>query len=128
MTPNNTLELRDDLQCAIDLHHQGNTDAAIAHLNRLIKRFPDSARARGYLGFLYLESDQLPKALKSFRKTVELSPTSERASLGLFFTLRRLGKFDKAFEEMGRFSQFGKPVEYLNILGAAHRVEEPSMA
>ena len=58
----------------------------------------------------------MPPALKCFRRIVELSPKSERASLGLFFTLRRMGKLSEAFKEVGRFAGVGKPVAYLGLL------------
>lgn len=126
MTSNNQRELSAGLQKGIELYQQQRLSDAIVQLNGLAKKFPDSAKAWGYLGFLYREASRLPQALKCFRRTVDLSPSSERASLGLFFTLRRLGKLDEAFKELGRFALHGKPVRYLELV-ASERIEEEAM-
>ena len=116
MTSNEQNELHEGLQTAIDLYRDGRLDDAISLLARLGKVYPASPKLWGYLGFLYREADRLPPAVKCFRRTVELSPKSERASLGLFFTLRRMGKLSEAFKEVGRFAGIGKPVAYLGLL------------
>ena len=98
------------------MYHRGRLHDAISHLTVLGRRFPASAKLWGYLGFLNKEAGRLPTARRCFQKTVDLSPKSERASLGLFFVLWRLGEFADALKEMGRFALNGKPVQYLSLL------------
>jgi predicted Zn-dependent protease len=119
MTSNNKLDLETGLQRAIDLYHEGRVEEAIANLSRLGRRFPASPKLWGYLGFLHREADDSLAASLSFAKTVALSPKSERASLGLFFALLRLKRFDDALKELGRFTRVGKPKQYLSFLSGA---------
>jgi predicted Zn-dependent protease len=116
MISNNTQESLDaGLQEAIDLYHSGKLRQAIALLQKLSKKFPDSAKIWGYLGFLNREADRPAAAARCFRHAVELSPKSERASLGLFYTLWRLKKFNEALKEMGRFVLIAEPKAYLAL-------------
>ncbi len=109
-------ELNAILQHAIDLFHEGKTAKAIHLLKTSSSRFCDSGRLWGYLGFLQKESRQFRAAAKSFERAVEISPTSEKASLGLFFSLYRSGKSSNAFNEMIRyFHTAGSAHEYINM-------------
>jgi tetratricopeptide (TPR) repeat protein len=119
--PNDCVSMHSGLQTAIDLYHENRLDDAISLMRSMTRRFPSSAKAWGYLGFLYREAHQFPESLRCFRKAVALSPKSERASLGLFYVLCRLQKFGEAFKEMGRFAKVGKPNEYLMFLSGEPR-------
>ena len=103
------------LQQAIDLYHSGRLREAIVLMQKLSKRFPDSAKAWGYLGFLQREADRPEKAANCFQHAVCLSPRSERASLGLFYTLWRLRRYSAALKEMGRFVLVAEPKAYLAL-------------
>ena len=119
MTSNKDVGLHSGLQQAIDLYHAGRLGDAIKLLQKLGKAFPESAKLWGYLGFLNREADQPVAAARCFRNAVELSPKSERASLGLFFTLWRLKKFDAALKEMARFVLVANSKAYLPLFGGA---------
>jgi tetratricopeptide (TPR) repeat protein len=124
MTSTNRLDLETGLQSAIDLYQNNGTADAIRTLTRLARRFPASGRLWGYLGFLYTELNDPSRAARCFRKAIELSPKSERASLGLFFALWRQGKFNEALKEMGRFALAGKVKDYLSLFGGASTARE----
>ena len=126
MTSNENVELNDGLQTAIDLYRSDQLDSAIAATTKLGKRFPDSSKLWGYLGFLHREANDLPAAVRSFRRVVALSPKSERASLGLFFALWHLQKYGDALKEIGRFSLAGKPREYISLLSGLSDPEAPA--
>ena len=81
---------------------------------------PDHSFAHWLLGSLYLfELHQPEKALPCFKKSTELSPKSERASLGLFHSLWSLGKEVEALEEMKRYQRLTnfQCQDYREILG-----------
>lgn len=104
MTSNKQNSLNTGLQKAIDMYHEDRLHDAISFLSGLGKKIPSSAKLWGYLGFLNREADRLSEARRCFMRTVELSPKSERASLGLFYTLWRLGEFGDALKEMAQFA------------------------
>jgi tetratricopeptide (TPR) repeat protein len=104
------------IQQAIDLYQRGNADAAIALLQNAGKRFRSSAKLWGYLGFLQKERGSFTKAADCFHHAVEISPASEKASLGLFFSLYRAGKARDAIDEMLRYLRCGQPIEYVQLL------------
>jgi lipoprotein NlpI len=104
------------MQRAIDSYHAGRLGEAIAELAQNARRFPRAAKLWGYLGFLYGEAGENSKAVQAFRKTAELSPHSEQASLGLFHSLWRVGKTDAAFNEMRRFVKHYDAPRYRKML------------
>ena len=104
------------VQQAIDLYHEGKTVAAIALLRDAGQQFRSSAKLWGYLGFLQKERGSFKEAARSFHHAVRLSPISEKASLGLFFSLYRAGKARDAIDEMLRYLQCGRPREYAQLL------------
>jgi tetratricopeptide (TPR) repeat protein len=104
------------VQRAIDLYHEGNADGAIALLRDAGKRFRGSAKLWGYLGFLQKERGSFKEAANCFQHAVQISPASEKASLGLFFSLYRAGKARDAIDEMLRYLRCGQPREYVQLL------------
>src|SRR5438128_2062906 len=113
MPSNKKNELDDLLQQAIDLYRAGKVDAAATLLQSSASRFSDSARLWGYFGFLQRERGSFKAAVSCFRNAVRAAPYSEKASLGLFFSLYRDGRSRDAIDEMLRYLQFGKPREYV---------------
>jgi hypothetical protein len=108
-------DLQTVLQRAIDLFHEGKTAAAISLLQTASKRFRDSAKLWGYLGFLQKEKNLINDAIVSFQHAVNLAPSSEKASLGLFFSLYHARRSEDAFDEMLRFMKRGDSELYLNM-------------
>jgi predicted Zn-dependent protease len=117
--PNKSATIHAGLQEAIDLYRAGRLRDAISLMNKFSKRFPESAKVWGYLGFLNREADKPAAAARCFQHAVSLSPKSERASLGLFYTLCRLKRFDAALKEMGRFVLIAEPKAYLALIRGA---------
>jgi tetratricopeptide (TPR) repeat protein len=92
------------LQEAIDLKSAGDYLGAVRVLKRFVRLFPGSASGFGFLGGIYLAFLNEPKkALPYCTKSVQLSPRSERASLGLFHALWSLDRVDEALEEIKRY-------------------------
>jgi|SRR5579884_162942 len=112
----NNLDADAVVQQAIDLYHEGKTDAAIALLQDAGKHVRNSAKLWGYLGFLQKERGCFKEAANCFHRAVQISPSSEKASLGLFFSLYRAGKARDAIDEMLRYLQCGQPKEYVQLL------------
>src|SRR5207248_2753118 len=103
MASNKTNDLDAILQRAINLYHAGRIADAASLLRSASTRFAHSAKLWGYLGFLQKERGSVNDAVTSFRKATRISPASETASLGLFFSLWRAGKPGDAFDEMVRY-------------------------
>ena len=97
-------EMADFLQQAIDLNRAGRAKEAANILEQAVEKFPSHAAPWWYLGGVYdYELKQPRKALRCFRKAVEINPQTERASLGLFHCLWRQDRVDEALEEIKRF-------------------------
>ncbi len=116
MASTKQLNLDKELQQAIDLYHARRPGKAISRLRRISVTFPREARLWGYLGFLHKQQGEFAAAIRCFRRAVALSPHSEKASLGLFHSLWRVGKVNPAFDEMRRFVKTGEPRQYLRLL------------
>src|ERR1700730_16530744 len=71
---------------AIDLKNQERYREAAQLLERLRETNPESASVHALLADTLWEQNDLPRAVPSFRRAVELSPKSEMASLGSFHT------------------------------------------
>lgn len=77
--------------------------------NEALEQFEKAASLEGAsaevyvsLGSLLLDRDDIGNALKSFEKAIDLRPSNSRAHLGMAAAYRRLGRLDKALEELER--------------------------
>ena len=104
------------LQLAIDDYHVGRLPQAIDRLAEQADAFPKAPRLWGYLGLLHGENGDLKNAARAYRRTTELSPRSQLASVGLFHNLWRWNKIDVAFDEMWRFVQQNDAPRYRELL------------
>jgi predicted Zn-dependent protease len=102
---------------ALKLRSRKNYEQAKELLLDLADENADSASVFGILGDVYWRLGSLPEAIQCFRRAVELSPTSELASLGLFHALWEAGQYRQAREEMKRFVSTSHSPEYARILG-----------
>ena len=69
------------------------------------------------IGSLYLIELRQPKnAIPYFKKATELSPQSEKASLGLFHSLWNLDRVNEALEEVKRFQTLSHSKDYDEIV------------
>lgn len=105
------------LQEAIDLKNQEDYQGAVRALSAIVGEYPKCAPAHGLMGSIYLLKLNKPrKAVDCFEKTIQLSPKSEMASLGLFHSLWKLDRQIEALEEMKRFQQVAHSKDYDEIL------------
>ena len=70
---------------AVALFDEDNLTPAFSHLGPLVKRFPKSQVVRYYLGLLLAWTAQSEEAVKQFKKTVELGPTTELGKSAIGF-------------------------------------------
>jgi len=108
--------LRKAFDKAIRLKRLGRTEQARRVLEQLQREHPESPAVLGYLGGVYFDDGDLEQATDCFRKTTELSPTSELASLGLFHSLWARKKRQAALAEMGRFLAVADSREYRTLI------------
>ncbi|HEX4125277.1 MAG TPA: hypothetical protein VHY37_11165 [Tepidisphaeraceae bacterium] len=94
----------------------GRLDKAIDHLAQQAPNFPKAPSLWGYLGLVYNEAGDQPKAQHAFRIAARLSPHSEQASLGLFHSLWHQGKTNAAFNEMRRFVKSNDSPRYRQLI------------
>jgi predicted TPR repeat methyltransferase len=79
------------------LYHQcGQSDRAIASIERAIQMAPDYADAHNNLGNVLMAMNQLEPALRSYVRAVELVPDYADAWNNLGVVLRGLGQYDEA--------------------------------
>jgi predicted TPR repeat methyltransferase len=79
------------------LHHQiGQSDRAIAGIERALALAPDYADAWNNLGNVLKESKQLEAALRAYRRVVELVPGHADAWNNLGVVLRGRGQYEEA--------------------------------
>jgi tetratricopeptide (TPR) repeat protein len=112
MTRNRNEQLKELLSIAIDLKNSGELEVARFILERLAEYNPYDPSVFGLLGIIFWNLKIMDQAEHNFRKTTQLSPHSETASLGLFHSLWEQDKLDKALEEMKRFIRLKPSEEY----------------
>ncbi len=103
------------MSLAIELKNQDQYDEAAGLLCVVAESHTESASVHALLADVFWEKGDLEKAVLSFRRAVELSPTSEMASLGLFHTLWESKDKPGAVSEMHRFLSVSKSEEYAGI-------------
>lgn len=114
---NETTEAEKLFEEAIKLRDSDKCLEAIEKFNEILSKSPKyKAPVLGVMGHIYFKLKDLEKALDCYEKTVNLSPKSELASLGLFHTLWNLGRHDDAFNEMKRFLSLSSSEEYTHLL------------
>jgi tetratricopeptide (TPR) repeat protein len=97
---------------AIKIWHEGDDRAAILMLERLAVEYPNNPAILGVLGGIYYGLEEYKISSDYFQRTLALSPKSDLASRGLFFSLRNIGKSDEAISEMERFLPVSQSEEY----------------
>jgi tetratricopeptide (TPR) repeat protein len=122
-------EMRELYQRAIDLKHAGKLKEAAVKMEEAVEEFPQFPILWWYLGALYLHDLKKPrKAIPYLRRATELSPKSERASLGLFHSLWSANQVNKALEELKRYQQLTNWScrDYLQIVDEIDRKWPPN--
>ena len=77
---------------------------------------PKRAALLGMIATLYRELGDIEQSVKYFQRTVDISPRSELASLGVFHGLFALGRKNEAFAEMRRFMDRSDSPEYRRLM------------
>lgn len=99
----NYLKLDKKIEKILEKKEQGNYKGAIMEAEDLLQKYPDIDYLFGLVASMYFENEQFEKAAEQYKKAVEIFPTSQMASLGLFHSLWQLEQNDDAFEEMKRY-------------------------
>lgn len=114
-----------------ELLREGETDAAIADLERVIEADSTNPYAHYFLGAAHFEKGNFDKAMKAYVLALERAPDYIGAMVALGHTLRMLGRYDQALR-MGRQILAKKPDdgEALHLMGLVHyaRGEEAAAA
>jgi Flp pilus assembly protein TadD len=76
---------------AVEKTHKGDTQGAIALLEKAVKLDPDYMEAHNNLGARYLVSKQVERAIALFRKAIELDPGSASVYCNLSLALGSTG-------------------------------------
>ncbi len=103
MTEKEKNKLDSEFNSALDIWHGGDGDKAIKILKNLDTQFPNTPSILGMIGAIYFSLRDWKHSEYYFKRTIEISPKSELASLGLFHSLWEMKNLDKAFEEAKRF-------------------------
>jgi tetratricopeptide (TPR) repeat protein len=110
---------------AMKLRDEGNLSAARAALETLIKQLLPSdvkllAHSHMQLGNICDRLREHTQREAHFRAAVEVAPTLQLASLGLFHTLYEQDRIDEALEEMLRLLRLRYSDLYAELLGEGY--------
>ncbi len=84
--------------------NEGNLDHAIANLERVVEKYPQSPDAHRELGFSYYQLHKYELAEKQYQALQGIDPDDLAAHYILAIVYRRLGMKEKAAEESARFA------------------------
>jgi len=102
---------------ALKLRETGNLKDSIAILLRIFHLIPDEdVKPLVVTGSLLREANLLEYTLMCFEKAVKADPVSPRASLGLFHTRWKIGRYDDGFDELDRFLSLSESGEHSRLL------------
>jgi tetratricopeptide (TPR) repeat protein len=120
-----------DFDEALRLMHAGQHQESIRMFIRLLDQGSLVERrlrawANIMIGFIkWNRLQDIQGALPYFMEAVELAPRNEKASVGLFHLLLKLGRVDDAFDEMRRFLKLRPSEMYSEYLRDINSIEEP---
>lgn len=115
------LERWDAAQEGAELLREGDLDAAIAELERVIEADDGNAYAYYFLGAAHFEKGTLEKAMKAYVLALDHAPNYLGAMIGLGHTLRLMGRYDQALR-MGRevLARSPEDSDALYLMGLVH--------
>ena len=90
-------------QALVD-RNEGNLDGAIANLEKVVEKYPQSPDAHRELGFSYYQLHKYELAQKQYEALQGIDPDDLAAHYILAIVYRRLGMKDKAAQEATRFA------------------------
>lgn len=109
---------------ALKLQDAGQLESAMEIAVDLIQKEPNSLPVLALIGDLYWKLGQLQEAVDVFKRAVELAPSREGFSLGLFHCLWELGKRVEALEEVKRFQSISDSEDYRRIVNEINQKRE----
>lgn len=111
----------DAAQEGAELVREGEHDAAIEELERVLADDPDNEYAYYFLGSAHFEKGSFEKAMKAYVLALDRAPEYLGAMIHLGHTLRMLGRYDQALR-MGREVLARKPddADALHLMGLVH--------
>src|SRR5262245_56141030 len=111
----------DAAQEGAELVREGEIDAAIAELERVIEGDADNAYAYFFLGAAHFEVGHFEKAMKAYVLALDRAPDYLGAMVSLGHTLRMLGRYDQALR-MGRavLERDANDADALYLMGLTH--------
>lgn len=86
----------DAAQEGAELLREGENDAAVDELERVIASDANNEYAHFFLGSAHFEKGRFDKAMKAYLRALEIAPTYLGALVHLGHTLRMIGKFGEA--------------------------------
>lgn len=98
----NSIDHEELLQTAKEHFENGELSLAEPLINQLILQGKKNAELFHMLGTIFYDQGKFNKAIRSFRRALELEPSYTDASIGLSIILNDLGRYDegkKVFEE-----------------------------
>jgi predicted Zn-dependent protease len=101
---------------AVKFKEAGQLKAAKELLIDLAQQDPKSTAILAVLGDVYWDLEELEEAISTFRRAIEIAPTLEAVSLGLFHCLWKLERREEAMEEIKRFQTISDSEDYRQIV------------
>src|SRR5262249_52159681 len=83
------------LSAARDYFRDNKYNLAEPILNQMILKNAKSAEVFHMLGTIYYDQGKFNKAIRAFRRALEIEPTFTDASVGLSIILNDIGKYDE---------------------------------
>ncbi len=111
----------DAAQEGAELVREGELDAAIIELERVIEDDPDNPYGYYFLGAAHFEKGNFEKAMKAYVLALDRAPDYLGAMVSLGHTLRMLGRYDQALR-MGRevLARDADDADALYLMGLVH--------
>lgn len=111
----------DAAQEGAELVREGEYDAAITDLERVVSHDPDNPYAYFFLGSAHFEKGNFEKAMKAYVLALDRAPDYLGAMVHLGHTLRMLGRYDQALR-MGRevLARDTNDADALYLMGLVH--------
>ena len=98
-----TPQQRELFAAAVRCRDQARYEEGLTYVDQVIAEIPESVPAHMLRAALCFFMEDFEEAANSFQSVIELSPLSEKASIGLFLSLAFSGDFYSAVDEMERF-------------------------
>ena len=101
---------------AIKLRDDDKFSEALILIEQLVPKYPQNNSLLMIAAHLHWEIGSLDIAASFFKSATQVSPKSEKSSLGLFHCLWEMGKQVEALDEVKRFMSVSSSKEYMEIV------------